>query len=238
MILPPVYTIIGFLISIEDKFPKLINYRILSCAFTCAVGLICTVPLTSEIGSNLLTVWKYCGFTVLVSSLLLIVNLAIFFVYTTDQVINDYTFTYSHPPERYWTTLWKCCPLFSLFAFLLALTFQTGTDTSSNYASFVMMASYVHAALMLSPILVMAVIKFCTHVQNRRLGDLIQPSPEWGPRDEATNLARKNYYPRRNVRFRVNKLICQHKCLAVHQEAYLKEKENQRRKLDIFFKSS
>lgn len=113
-LLATLYSIIGLVDSITEKFNSLKKYTLIVCFILCAIGFSLSIWLTLNVSYIIIKDWRHGGLSILTATMSLLINLAIFFVYSTKKVIEDYIFTYGSPPEKYWVALWKAAPIFTI----------------------------------------------------------------------------------------------------------------------------
>lgn len=108
---PPIYTLIGIVDSLHQRYSFLGRYQVYIIMAICVVSVCSNIFLFRTYGLGLAGQWIRCVMPLWSSSLLLLVSLAIFFVYSSRAVVEDYLFMYGYSPEKFWITSWKTIPI-------------------------------------------------------------------------------------------------------------------------------
>ncbi|GJQ74924.1 hypothetical protein Trydic_g9552 [Trypoxylus dichotomus] len=221
--LSTLYSIIGLVDSIIEKFKILRRYTLVVCLILCVVGFILSITLTLNISLSIIRGWRHCGLTILTASMSLLINLAVFFIYSTRKIIDDYIFSFGRQPEKYWVALWKAAPIFTIFAFIFALTFQSSHLVTNDSNSTVIAMSYFQCSTVLLPIFIIMMGRCCKNIKQRTLDYLTKSAPSWGPANPIDNIARKKFFPQRDIKWRNAVLRCKHKCAISNNLKYVEE---------------
>ncbi|KAI4463857.1 sodium:neurotransmitter symporter family [Holotrichia oblita] len=228
--LATLYSIIGLVDSITEKFSSLKKYTVAVCFILCVLGFSLSIWLTLNVSFIIIRDWRHGGLTVLTAAMSLLINLAIFFIYSTRKVIEDYIFTYGKPPEKYWIALWKAAPIFTIFAFIFALSFQSSGELTKEHNIWVISLSYLQCSTVLLPVVTIMIGRCCKNIKQRTLDYLTKPAPSWGPTNLARKLARAKFFPQRDIKCRNLTLKCKHKCAVSNNVKYMEEIAYQRKK--------
>ena len=110
----PLYTVIGLVDSITQCFKSLSRHRLIVCMTVCFFGFVLHMPTAISIGFGYIYYWSKSGMILLTSTMMILINLAILYVYSIREIAIDYRFEYGSPPENYWVFLWKVSPILSI----------------------------------------------------------------------------------------------------------------------------
>lgn len=113
-LLSPIYSVIGVVNTIMERYTFLAKYRLVVYLVTCLSGAVLTIPLCLNINVEIIEVFRNFGLPLIRAVLLFLVIFALMFMYSTNRIIDDYSFTYGRPPEKYWIMFWKTSPLIAL----------------------------------------------------------------------------------------------------------------------------
>ncbi|GJQ65237.1 hypothetical protein Trydic_g7367 [Trypoxylus dichotomus] len=183
---------------------------------------------------NLANVYAYKSFAApfLQTTTLLLLTIALVFIYSMKRIVDDFSFTLGAPPHKYWITFWRTSPIFALFAFIFMVS-QLRTQSHEIYGTDqLILTSYSVCIIILLPFGVVFLAKCCKHVKYRTLGALSRPSGQWGPYNQIRKQARKYFYPQRDVKYRSNVLKCKHNCMNSSDKFY-EENRKQNQKLQV-----
>ncbi|XP_022903556.1 sodium- and chloride-dependent glycine transporter 1-like [Onthophagus taurus] len=207
-----VLTIIGMVSAITEKFKTLRRFRLLVFCGICGAGFLGSIYFCTNLGMNTIYIYRTYGDLYFTTAFMIVINLALMFVYSINRIMEDYTFTYGNPPKKFYVTSWQTFPLLAIFVFLFVVSY--GQEPSQVYMTQgTLLWSYIHTAIMLIPIFVQILTKCFKHLKYRTLKTVTKPGSSWGPGDALLRHARKYFYPQRDIRYRNTQLVCQHRCI-------------------------
>nr|XP_022918398.1 sodium-dependent nutrient amino acid transporter 1-like isoform X1 [Onthophagus taurus]XP_022918399.1 sodium-dependent nutrient amino acid transporter 1-like isoform X1 [Onthophagus taurus] len=214
-LITPIFSIVAIVDSICQSKPSFNSRRIIVYGFCCVIGLIMSIPYTSNIGFGFLSYFSQKGMLLLKSIFLLLVNISFIFLYSTTRIIEDYTFTYGSAPHLYWQFLWRTVPLFSLYL-LIFMIYELNYESylSHFYDKYIAISSYIIMAVIISPVFIIAIAKIFHQIKYRSFKKLLRPADTWGPSDIDQRIARQFFFPEREIKYRNMPLRCNHHCLA------------------------
>lgn len=99
--------------AVIERFTVLAKYRLIVFLIAGMVGVLVSMPMASSRNMELAEGLRFFG-PIARSFVLFMLILALMFMYSTNRIIDDYSFTYGCPPQRYWVVLWRTLPLVGL----------------------------------------------------------------------------------------------------------------------------
>lgn len=198
--------LLSILFSITNHVRYMIKYRGYLLAIFCAAGAIIgsfMLPGTSFKNTSL-----FLNETACIAELLTVTfqSIFVFWVYTVQTLGDDIHYVIGQQPRRFWKICWYMSPAIYSFATIHSLY-------SITYNSSKPLFQLVLIALISSPLFIFAIIQFFVYVKKRRLIDLLQPEVEWGVPDPEERHLRHSFNPRKEIRSKMRRYQCHHKCL-------------------------
>lgn len=108
--LSAIFTVTCIIDSLVDAYPRCKNYRICICSVVCLFCLVINCSILNPLYYTITYMWVYTGMYILNATILVIFFLTIF-VYSMDNVRDDYHFLYGHTLNQYWIFTFKMCCL-------------------------------------------------------------------------------------------------------------------------------
>lgn len=113
-ILPPVYSLMALVDSLTEQFEKLNKYRLFMYVVFCLIGVVLHIALCTNLNFPLIYTYQKYGVPLVKTTILLLLTLALMFIYSIKRIVDDYSFTLGVPPHKYWIVFWRTTPIFAL----------------------------------------------------------------------------------------------------------------------------
>lgn len=205
ILLNSTFRLLSILFSIVNHIPYMMKYRIYLLGMLCFLGAV--------IGSFLMPHHKFEDRVLFVhetttfSEVLAVTIQSIFvlWVYSVQALGDDIHYITGKQPAQFWKICWYTCPL--VYSTTTIYNFYKVSCSSKMISQFIILF------IIASPVFCGAIIQFFVYLRRRRLIDLLQPDVEWGVPDPEERHLRHLFNPRKEVRSKMRRYKCQHKCL-------------------------
>lgn len=204
----------AFVDTITDNFAKLTQYRLCTCSLVCIVALSINILLLHNNYFLFFNNWSKNGLNIALLFLLAMYLIGIY-VYSLQNIENDYHFIYGTPLKPFWILSIKGASLLLLACFAL-LAFQKFTlfETKTDY--YLDILTYSSVVLILLPIPVYMVYQYTKYQTSKRRITLVNPATSWGPPRADQKQARKRFNPQREMHYKSDATRCKHNCLLMN----------------------
>lgn len=108
--LSAIFTITCIIDALVDAFPRYKNYRIYVCSIVCLCCLVINISILNPLYYTITYIWVYTGMYLVNVTILGVYFLSIF-IYSTENVKDDYHFLYGYTLNQAWITGFKMCCL-------------------------------------------------------------------------------------------------------------------------------
>lgn len=220
--------LLSILFSITNHVPYMMKYRIYLLALFCSIGAITGSIMLP--GSKFNDTLLFLNETTSVSELMAATfqSIFVFWIYSVQTLGDDIHYILGRQPARFWKVCWYVSPIVYSFA-----TIHNLYTISRNRDRMLFKLGTIFATA--SPVFIFAAIQFFVYLKQRRILDLLQPEVEWGVPDPEERLLRHSFNPRKEIRSKIRRYQCQHKCLVgskMHKLIFQMESEERKEVFD------
>ncbi|XP_022920064.1 sodium-dependent nutrient amino acid transporter 1-like [Onthophagus taurus] len=210
-ILAPLYNVICLSDSISQRFPVLNRYKFYVYSAICAGSFLFNVVILTSIGGFFVASFKRCSKPFVVSGLFLLFNTVLFFAYSSRRILDDYLFTFGVNPEKYWVTFWKTSPILAISVFIFVAYNHEYRSFICGGRGYIPILAYLYAVMTLAPVLLIGMYRCCVN-RGKKDEKAIESNEKWSPFNPIDKENRKNFFPNREIRYRMTTLKCKHRC--------------------------
>ncbi|KAF5304412.1 hypothetical protein FQR65_LT07942 [Abscondita terminalis] len=207
------YTFTATVDSFADAFPKLKQFRGQFCLFTAISCLLINLFYTTNLSVVFMNVWIDFGNVIVTDVMVTLSITALVFMYSIQNITDDYHFAFGTPPFRLWIQLWKTLPFISLFHSVLGIYQHVTSKNVTRYNSVLLIVSSVISLMILMPIFAVLMFKYLVLLKQHNLSTILKPDPDWGYYIKSERKHRDHFNPQAEVRYKTNQLQCKHNCL-------------------------
>lgn len=138
--------------------------------------------------------------------------LSAMYVYTLQNIENDYHFIYGTPLKQFWILSIKAVSLIiiSCFSLMIFKQFEMIPTTTDGYVELI---TYCVGGLILAPIPIYVLYIYVKYQTSSKKFFIINKTPNWGPPKPEQRQARKRFNPQREMHYKSDTARCKHNCL-------------------------
>lgn len=109
-----VYNLTAAVNSFLEVLPKIPSLRVSVVGIFCSLGMVIGLLLATPYGRPFFNNWIDSAYPLSLAVVFMAYSICISYIYTVDDLVNDYDFTYHRKPVRYWVANWQVAPVICL----------------------------------------------------------------------------------------------------------------------------